>query len=156
MRPPYPHQSEFDAKPSHAHPPTEILSQGCIDLSPGQTRIASHPHYPTSNYAMITYKQVYYCGQIGGEMNSKAEIQSSNHAYAIYKIKRLAKILVVCAGIVVTLASFVASLSSLSVFVSSKSELFIKKQGGGVGGCSRVGMTSNRALQQESFLFIKL
>jgi hypothetical protein len=105
---------------------------------------------------MITYKQVYYCGQIGGEMNSKAEIQSSNHAYAIYKIKRLAKIVVVCAGIVVTLASFGASLFSLSVFVSSKSELFIKKQGGWGRACSRVGMTSSRALQQESFLFIKL
>jgi len=38
-------------------------------------------------------------------MNSKAEIQTSNHAYAIYKIKRLAKILVVCAGIVVVSVS---------------------------------------------------
>jgi lipopolysaccharide/colanic/teichoic acid biosynthesis glycosyltransferase len=88
---------------------------------------------------MIRYKQVYYCDQIEGEMNSKAEIQSSKLAYAIYKIKRLAKILVVCAGIVVTLASIVASLFSLSVFVSSKSELFIKKQGGGVGGAVALG-----------------
>ena len=38
-------------------------------------------------------------------MNSKAEIDSSSHAYAIYKIKRLAKILAVCAGIVVVSAS---------------------------------------------------
>jgi hypothetical protein len=38
-------------------------------------------------------------------MNSKAEIQTTNHAYAIYKIKRLAKILAVCAGIVVVSVS---------------------------------------------------
>lgn len=54
---------------------------------------------------MTTSKQVYYCGQIEAEMNSKAEIQTSNHAYAIYKIKRLAKILAVCAGIVVVSVS---------------------------------------------------
>jgi hypothetical protein len=38
-------------------------------------------------------------------MNFKAEIDSSSHAYAIYKIKRLAKILAVCAGIVVVSVS---------------------------------------------------
>jgi hypothetical protein len=38
-------------------------------------------------------------------MNLKAEIDSSSQAYAIYKIKRLAKILAVCAGIVVVSAS---------------------------------------------------
>jgi len=38
-------------------------------------------------------------------MNFKAEIDSSNHAYAIYKIKRLAKILAVCAGIIVVSVS---------------------------------------------------
>jgi len=38
-------------------------------------------------------------------MNFKAEIDSSNHAYTIYKIKRLAKILAVCAGIVVVSVS---------------------------------------------------
>jgi hypothetical protein len=38
-------------------------------------------------------------------MNFKAEIQTSNHAYAVYKIKRLAKILAVCAGIVVVSVS---------------------------------------------------
>jgi hypothetical protein len=38
-------------------------------------------------------------------MNYKAEIDSSSHAYAIYKIKRLAKILTVCAGIVVVSVS---------------------------------------------------
>jgi hypothetical protein len=38
-------------------------------------------------------------------MNFKAKIDSSNHAYAIYKIKRLAKILAVCAGIIVVSVS---------------------------------------------------
>ena len=33
-------------------------------------------------------------------MNFKTEIDTSNHAYAIYKIKRLSKILAVCAGMV--------------------------------------------------------
>jgi hypothetical protein len=38
-------------------------------------------------------------------MNFKAEIQTGNHAYVVYKIKRLAKILAVCAGIVVVSVS---------------------------------------------------
>jgi len=38
-------------------------------------------------------------------MNFKAEVDSSSHAYAIYKIKRLAKILAVCAGIAVVSVS---------------------------------------------------
>ena len=51
---------------------------------------------------MSTFQQVYYCVQYGNhKMNFKAEIDSSSHAYAIYKIKRLAKILAVCAGIVI-------------------------------------------------------
>jgi hypothetical protein len=55
---------------------------------------------------MSTFQSAYYCGQYGREkMNFKAEIDSSSHAYAIYKIKRLAKILAVCAGIVVVSVS---------------------------------------------------
>jgi|ERR1700722_4224730 len=38
-------------------------------------------------------------------MSVNAEIDSSSHAYAIFKIKRLAKILAVCAGIGVVSAS---------------------------------------------------
>ena len=38
-------------------------------------------------------------------MSVKAEIDSSSNAYAIYKIKRLSKILAVCAGIVIVSAS---------------------------------------------------
>jgi hypothetical protein len=38
-------------------------------------------------------------------MNYDAGIDSSSHAYAIYKIKRLAKILAFCAGIVVVSVS---------------------------------------------------
>ena len=60
----------------------------------------------TLNYGMSTSQQVYYCGQYRREkMNFKAEIDSSSHAYAIYKIKRLARILAVCAGIVVVSVS---------------------------------------------------
>jgi gamma-glutamyl-gamma-aminobutyrate hydrolase PuuD len=55
---------------------------------------------------MSTFQSVYYYGQNGSEeMNYKAEIDSGSHAYAIYKIKRLAKILGVCAGIVVVSVS---------------------------------------------------
>jgi hypothetical protein len=38
-------------------------------------------------------------------VNFKAEIDSSSHPDAIYKIKRLAKIVAVCAGVVVVSAS---------------------------------------------------
>jgi hypothetical protein len=54
---------------------------------------------------MSTSKQVCDSSQNGRKMNFKAEIQSGNHAYAICKIKRLAKILAVCAGIVVVSVS---------------------------------------------------
>jgi hypothetical protein len=47
-------------------------------------------------------------------MNFKTEIDTSNHAYAIYKIKRLSKILTVCAGIVIVSISL-GMISALEV-----------------------------------------